>query len=74
MWNNPTMFELVMGVERECDLLQFERARRSGLMEHGAFAGAGLRSRLAAGLLALASALDRNATRQTAARLALRRA
>ena len=74
MWNNPTMFELIMRVERACDLLQFERAKRSGLTEHGALAGAGPRARLAAGLLALAVALDGNATRQTAARLALRRA
>ncbi len=74
MWNNGTMLEIVMNVERECGLLQFERARRCGLADHGALAGLSLRGRLAAGLLVLAAALDRNAAQQTAARLALRRA
>ena len=74
MWNNGAMLEIVMNVERESDLLQFERARRCGLTDHGALAGLSLRGRLAAGLLALAAALDRNAAQQTAARLAPRRA
>ena len=70
--STPTVSEMVMWLERDLDLAAFERARRSGVVEHGLPRGEGLRARLAAALLALASRLDRTATQQTAARLAAR--
>ena len=70
---NPTTSEMVMWLERDLDLLAFERARRSGVVEHGLPRREGFRARLAGALLAIASRLDR-AAQQTAARLAARNA
>jgi hypothetical protein len=71
---SPTTSEMIMWVERDLDMLAFERACKSGIVEHGIPRGEGLRTRLAAVLLALASRLDRVATQQTAARLSARNA
>jgi len=70
--STPTVSEMVMWLERDLDLAAFERARRSGVVEHGLPRGEGLRARLASALLALASRLDRAATQQMAARLSVR--
>jgi hypothetical protein len=72
--SSPATNEMIMWLERELDLLAFERARRSGIVEHGIPRGAGLRARVASVLLTLATRLDRVATQQTAARLSARNA
>jgi hypothetical protein len=72
MGSTPTLSEMIMWQERDLDLAAFERARRSGVVEHGLPRGDGLRARLASALLALAVRLDRTAMQRTAARLAAR--
>jgi hypothetical protein len=70
--SSPTANEMIMWLERELDLQAFERARRSGVVEHGLPRGATLRARLAGALLSLASWLDRATAEQTARRLTVR--
>jgi hypothetical protein len=74
LYSSPTTSEMIMWLERDLDLLAFERACKSGVVEHGIPRGPGLRTRAASVLLTLATRLDRVAAQQTAARLSARNA
>jgi hypothetical protein len=59
MLNHPAAYEILMHIERATDLLAFDRARRSGVVEHGLPARDGWRARAAVALFSLATRLDR---------------